>query len=174
MANDPSSTMKQSPERLAQEVERIRFEKEVLIQQVEDLQKAISANAHVREARNQLADAKTRFDQMCRNLIREVTEVKTLHPIQVLLQAKRAELDRVRAARKRLPNGHPEARQFDQIIRDHEGEMAQLQEMVSQAEQVIQYQLERLEEVAQHAAQAQIDPASAVSTSAVDPVTRTR
>lgn len=154
MANEK----KLNPEQLAQELERVQFEKEVLLQQVEDLQSAISVNAHVKNAKDQLEDAKRRFDQMCRNLIREVTEVKAIHPIQVLLHAKRVEMERVAAARKRLPKGHPEVANFDQIIRDHLQELQQLEEMASQAEQVVQYQLKRIEEVAKHAAETRLNP----------------
>jgi hypothetical protein len=148
-------------EQLTQELERIRFEKDVLLQQVEELQKAISVNAHVKNAKEQLEDAKRRFDQMCRNLIREVTEVKTLHPVQVLLHAKRVEMERVAAARKRLPKGHPELAHFDEIIRDHLVELQQLEEMAAQAEQVVKYQLERIEEVAKHAANTRLNPGDA-------------
>jgi hypothetical protein len=173
---------KSDPERILGEIEKIKFEKDILIQQVEELQRRMPAlsresdasdletmtarylaekrradllaeeiteNRHVKKAQQELAEARTRFEQMARNLIREVAELRNIHPLHSLLSAKRAEMERVFKALQRAPEGHPERQAFDQLLRDHHEEMAHLELLVKNAEQVIQYQINRIEEVSQ-------------------------
>ncbi len=177
------------------EIEKIKFEKDILIQQVEDLRRRITSapqfegtdpqrmterflsekrradmleeevtqNHHVQSARRQLEEAKARFDQLCKNLLREVAELKGVHPLHALLSAKRAELNRVQKALHRTPKNHPERRSFENIYRDHQEELAHLELLVKNAEQVIEYQLKRIEEVSHHIRETKIQPGATSS-----------
>lgn len=180
--------------KLAEELARIRYEKEVLFDQLEEKDKELQARSeHYRERYEELARAlhveildvketlnqkatqalppppprqaeraprpsrlmdpaeivaeKVRFRQIAAALYQEVEYLRQVYPLEAMLSAKEAELNRVKRGFQALSPQHPDRKTIEAIVKHHIAERDHLRELVEASKRRLDEQSDRINEM---------------------------
>jgi len=107
--------------------EKLQAENSVLRHKIKNLEAMISSNRHVSEATR-------RFKAIVAGLLRDYEHLSKTHPLHDLLEAKEAELQRLKKGLQLIPLQHPDRKTAESMLRAHIRERDQLQSLLITAQ----------------------------------------
>lgn len=133
--------------KLALELTRLKLQKDALERKLEILAESVAAfrppsepartpvriqveDPRLQESLHVLTHERDAIRELEASLKREIAQLKRLTPLRGILAAKQLEIDRIRKALKRLPEGHAERASIERIYQDHLIERDGLEELL--------------------------------------------
>ncbi|MGZ3687341.1 MAG: hypothetical protein ACXVCH_06585 [Bdellovibrionota bacterium] len=130
-----------------------RFTRET--KRLQELEIILEENTHVQRAREALEKEKHQFRQVASILHREVEYLRTVYPLRDLLMAKQAELERLKKGMNAIPQGHPDRKSAEALVRAAIAERDEVRRVAEEGERRIQAEMERIQRAMEAAAPSQ-------------------